>query len=140
MIGTRCIRIGTMVVICLAASGELVPGVGAPNAGDDLPDRFGDQLRLILMNVVTALGGNEEAGVRHERRLRLVRREQERLDLLGGEPLRKLRIRRKGERHRVGKHRQRHRAERRGRRQPAHLGVACRIGNRLGIAIAGNRE
>ena len=50
----------------LAARVELIPGVGAPDAGDHLPDRFGDQRRLILVNVVPALVRNEEAGVRHE--------------------------------------------------------------------------
>ena len=55
------IRIGTMVVICLAARGELIPGVGAPDAGNHLSDRFGGQRRLILVDVVPALFRVEEA-------------------------------------------------------------------------------
>ena len=49
-----------------ATGGEVIPGVRVAYAFHHLPDRFAHQLGLILVDVVTALGGDREARVRDE--------------------------------------------------------------------------
>src|SRR6266496_826031 len=57
-----------------------------PNPRDHLPDRFGHQLWLILVDVMAAVFGYEEARIRDERRQVLVRRTQDRFQCIGREP------------------------------------------------------
>ena len=60
-----------------AAGGQVIPGVRVAHARDHLPNRFGHQLRLILVDVVAALAGHGEARVRDEGGLVLIRRPQD---------------------------------------------------------------
>jgi hypothetical protein len=57
-----------------AARRQVIPRVRVANARDDLPDCFDHQLWLILLDVVAAVFGDEEARVRDERRQILIRR------------------------------------------------------------------
>ena len=55
---------------------QIIPGSWVSNARDNLSDRFGDQLWFVLMDVVAALSGDEEARVRDKRRQIFVGRVQ----------------------------------------------------------------
>jgi len=56
---------------------QILPDSWVSNARDNLPDRFGHQLWLVLVDVVAAVFGDEEARVRDERRQVLVGRTQD---------------------------------------------------------------
>ena len=105
------------------------------NSHDHLPDGFGHQLWLILVDVVAAVLGDEEAGIRDERRQILVRRTQDRFQRIGREPLSLLRRTSNGRAWArtasgIG-------PKRRGRRRLAHRGVIFAVSDRLEIAVAG---
>jgi hypothetical protein len=90
------------------------------NAHNYLPDCFDHQLWLILVDIMAAVFGHEEACVRDERRQIFVRRTQDRFQCVRRKPLRLLR---QVERTRMGENCQWHRAKWRGRGRLAHHGV-----------------
>ena len=106
------------------------------NANNHLPDCFGHQLWLILMNVMAAVLAYKKACVGDERRQVLVRRTQYRFQCIGRKPLRLLR---QLERTRMGENCQWHWTKRRGRRRVAHHYVIFAVSDRLEIAVARHR-
>src|SRR5258708_14880314 len=103
------------------------------NTYDYLPDCFDHQFWLILVDVMAAVFGYEEACVRDECRQILVRRTQDRFQSIGRKPLRLLR---QLERTRMGENCQWHWAKRRGRRRVAHHDVIFAVSDGLAIAVA----
>ena len=68
-----------------AAGGQVISGIGGAHARDYLANRFGLQLRLILVDVVAALRGDREARVRDQGGLRLISRKQVPLQAVSGD-------------------------------------------------------
>src|SRR5215204_3850774 len=120
-----------------AAGSQGVPGVRVAYALKHLLNRFDHQLRLILVDVVAALGGGGEIDVRDKRGQVLVLRLHERFQFFGREPLRV--IRQVG-RPAMGEDSQGHRRQRCGCRRLAHHRVACAEADRLEITVARNRD
>ena len=112
---------------------QVIPRGWISNAHNDLPDCFDHQLRLILVDIMAAVFGDEEACVRDERRQIFVRRTQDRFQCVGRKPLRLLR---QVERTRMSENCQRHRAKWRGRGRLAHHDVIFSVSDRLEIAVA----
>src|SRR5215475_279848 len=121
--------VGAGCVKCLfrATRRQVIPRGWMSNAHNYLPDCFDHQLWLILVDIMAAFFGHEEACVRDERRQIFVRRTQDR------KPLRLLR---QVERTRMGENCQWHRAEWRSRGRLAHHGVILSVSDRLEIAVA----
>ena len=103
------------------------------NAHNYLSDCFDHQLWLILVDIVAAVFGHEEACVRDECRQIFVRRTQNRFQCVRRKPLRLLR---QIEWTRMGENCQRHWAKRRGCRCLAHHDIAFAVSDRLKIAVA----
>ena len=75
--GGRSIRAWTRrVTLFPTARCQIIPGSWVSNARDNLSDRFGHQLWFVLMDVVAALSGDEEARVRDKLRQIFVGRVQ----------------------------------------------------------------
>jgi hypothetical protein len=95
--GRSCRRhltlVGAGCVKCLfrATRRQVIPRGWMSNTYDYLPDCFDHQLGLILVDVMAAVLGYEEACVRDEGRQILVRRTQDRFQCIGRKPLRLLR-------------------------------------------------
>ena len=104
------------------------------NAHNYLPDCFGHQLWLILVDIMAAVFCHEEACVRDERLQFFGRRTQDRFQCVRRKPLRLLR---QVERTRMGENCQWHRAKWRGRGRLAHHGVILSVSDRLEIAELG---
>src|SRR3954468_3275721 len=121
-----------------ATGGQVIPGIGMAHTRDHLANGLAHQLGLILVDVVTTLGGHGEACVRHEGDLFLVRRADERFQLRCAEPLGV--VGRQGERLAVGQDGQGHRRQRRGRHRLAHHRVVRAEFDRLAIAVARHRD
>lgn len=67
---------GRGVSVIPTARCQIIPGSWVSNAPDNLSDRFGHQLWFVLMDVVAALSGDEEARVRDKLRQIFVGRVQ----------------------------------------------------------------
>src|SRR5215468_1648830 len=91
---------------------QVIPRGWMSNAYDDLPDCFDHQLWLVLVNVMAAVFGYEEACVRDERRQLFICRPQDRFQRIGRKPFSFLR---QVEWARMGENCQWHRAKRRRR-------------------------
>ena len=112
---------------------QVIPRGWKSNAYDYLPDCFDHQLWLILVDIMAAVFGHEEARVRDERRKIFVRRTQDQFQCVRREPLRLLR---QVERTRMGENSQWHRTKWRGRGRLAHHGVIFSVADDLEIAVA----
>src|SRR4029077_2086913 len=103
------------------------------NARNDLPDCFDHQFGVILVDIMAAVPGHEEASIRDECRQLFVGRTQDQFQCVRRKPLRLLR---QLERTRMRENSQWHRAKWGGRGRLAHYGITPSVSDRLEVTVA----